>query len=401
MDSIIKRKTIRWMKIELGAVLIVVALTISACSGNVTPAPLQDELPPTPYPDTPSPARIDGPRVEAPAIIELEMFDELNGWAVTDTQIVRTNDGGITWYNVSPPDMVETGYSVGTFFLGNDHAWVQKPDLEKYPNSGTLYRTTDGGRSWDNFVVPFSGGDLSFVDAEHGWALADLGVGAGSNAVAVFQTTNGGASWEKTYTNDPNDKDASDSLPLGGIKSDLIPLDMNTAWVTGVTYAPGEVYLYRTIDGGRSWKQVGLPLPPEAPNFELGIDKDQMKFVSPADAYLALRMSGDATETAVYVTHDAGNTWRLTPTVLDGAGASSFLTGQDAILYNGEQFQVTHDGADSWTAVAPDMAFGETFVTMDFVNSMSGWVITIDPSTNHRSLYRTQDGGLTWLPVVP
>ena len=83
------------------------------------------------------------------------------------------------------------------------------------------------------------------------------------------------------------------------------------------------------------------------------------------------------------------------------AGASSFLTGQDAILYNGEQFQVTHDGADSWTAVAPDMAFGETFVTMDFVNSMSGWVITIDPSTNHRSLYRTQDGGSTWLPVVP
>ena len=32
--------------------------------------------------------------------------------------------------------------------------------------------------------------------------------------------------------------------------------------------------------------------------FQLGIDKDQMKFVSPADAYLALRMSGNATETA-------------------------------------------------------------------------------------------------------
>ncbi len=108
-----------------------------------------------------------------------------------------------------------------------------------------------------------------------------------------------------------------------------------------------------------------------------------------------------ATQTAVYVTQDAGNTWSLTPTVLDGAGASSFLSGQDAVIYNGAQFQVTRDGAQTWTTVAPDVSFGETFVTMDFVNPLSGWVVTMDPTTNHRSLYRTQDGGSTWLPVVP
>jgi photosystem II stability/assembly factor-like uncharacterized protein len=264
-----------------------------------------------------------------------------------------------------------------------------------------MYRTADGGRTWDNFIVPFSMGDLSFVDTENGWVMADLGVGAGSNAVAVFQTTNGGYSWGKTYTNDPNEENAAETLPLGGIKSDLVPLDLNTAWVTGVTYAPGDVYLFRSNDQGKTWKQVPLPIPAEAQNFELGIDKDQMKFVSPTDGYLALRMSGDATRTAVYVTHDAGNTWSLTPTVLDGAGASSFLTRQDAIIYDGEQFQVTRDEAQTWSAVPPDISFGETFAGMEFVNPMSGWVITIDPSTNHRSLYRTHDGGSAWLPVVP
>jgi photosystem II stability/assembly factor-like uncharacterized protein len=217
----------------------------------------------------------------------------------------------------------------------------------------------------------------------------------------VFQTTDGGASWEKTYTNDPDEEGASDSLPLGGIKSDLVPLDMNTAWVTGVIYAPGEVYLYRTIDQGRSWKQVPLPISLEVQNFELGIDKDQMEFVSPTDGYIALRMSGDSTQTAVFVTRDTGNTWSLTPTVLDGAGASSFLTQQDAVIYEGTHFQVTRDGAQTWTAVAPDISFDETFADMEFVNPMSSWVITIDPSTNHRSLYRTQDGGSTWLPIVP
>ncbi len=199
-----------------------------------------------------------------------EMFNELDGWAVTGAEIVRTNDGGLTWYNVSPPEMTETGYNVDTFFLDNDHAWVQKPDPEKYPNSGMLYRTSDGGRTWENHIVPFSRGDLNFLNAENGWVLADLGVGAGSNAVAVFQTADGGGSWEKTYTNDPNEDDASDTLPLGGIKSDLVPMDENTAWITGVTYAPGEVYLFRTIDQGKSWKQVTLPLPPNAQNYRIG-----------------------------------------------------------------------------------------------------------------------------------
>jgi photosystem II stability/assembly factor-like uncharacterized protein len=389
------------MNFKLQTWLIALALLVSACSGNASLAPRSDELPPTPYPDTPSPVTIDAPRVEAPEIINLDMFNELDGWAVTGAEIVRTNDGGITWYNVSPPDMTEIGYNVDTFFLDNDHAWVQKPDPEKYPNSGTLYRTTDGGRTWENHIVPFSRGDLNFIDAEDGWAMADLGVGAGSNAVAVFQTTDGGGSWEKTYTNDPNESGASDSLPLGGIKSDLVPLDANQAWVTGVVYAPGEVYLYRTVDRGKSWKQVTLPLPPGTENFDLGIDKDQMQFVSPTDAYLTLRMSGESTQTAVYVTHDAGNNWNLTPTVLDGAGASSFLSRQEAVIYNGDEFQVTRDEAQTWSAVAPDIAFADTFADMEFVNLMSGWVITMDPSTNHRSLYRTTDGGSTWLPVVP
>jgi photosystem II stability/assembly factor-like uncharacterized protein len=389
------------MNIKLGIWLIVFALLVSACSGNKAQLPQSADEPPTPYPDTPSPARIDAPPVESPAIIALDMFNELDGWAVTGAEIVRTNDGGLTWYNVSPPDMTETGYSVDTFFLDNEHAWVQKPDLEKYPNSGTMYRTEDGGLTWGNFVVPFSRGDLNFIDAEHGWVMADLGVGAGSNAVAVFQTTDGGYTWNRTYTNDPNEANASDFLPQGGIKSDLVPLDMSQAWVTGVVYAPGEVYLFSTVDQGKSWKQVTLPLPEEVQNFELGIDQDQMKFVSPANGYIALRMSGDATQTAVYMTHDAGNTWSLTPTVLEGAGASSFLTEKDAIIYDGAQFQITQDGAQTWKGVVPDISFEETFAGMEFVNPLSGWVITMDPSTNARSLYRTHDGGSTWLPIVP
>src|SRR6266498_5697360 len=181
--------------------------------------------------------------------------------------------------------------SIDTFMLDMNHAWVQKPEFENFPNSGVLYRTTDGGLTWKDSDVPFSRGNLKVLDANHGWVLADLGVGAGSNAVAVYQTTDGGATWEQTYINDPNVANPSDSLPLGGIKSDLVPLNMSTAWVTGVVYASGEIYLYRTDDGGHGWKEVSVPLPKEAENAELVIDRDHMKFIYPSTGFIAVQMA--------------------------------------------------------------------------------------------------------------
>ena len=398
---------------KLRTILLSIALLLSACNISVTSFPAEPaapgtpvepptEIPPTAVPDTPTPTppAIDAPKVEAPALIEAHFLDELDGWGVTEAQIVRTNDGGLTWYNVTPPDLTETGSTVETFILDNEHAWIQKPDFNNFPNNGLLYRTADGGLNWTISSTPFSGGDLSFIDLNNGWMLADLGVGAGSNAVAVFQTKDGGATWTQAYTNDPNLPGAGDSLPLGGIKSDLVPLYLQTAWVTGVTYASGTVYLYRTDDGGHTWAQVTLPLPSGAENSELGIDKDQMQFFSTKDGFLVVRMSGEQNQTAVYTTNDGGNTWTLTPTLIPNAGASNFLSAQEAIIYNGKQFYITRDAARTWTIVSPNVVFGDSFAGMDFVNLNVGWVITADPN-NHRSLNRTNDGGATWSPVLP
>ena len=388
--------------------LIVCALMLSGCNISVTSFPASPaatvevkatEIPPTPYPDTPAPPAIAAPPVESPALLEIHFVNELDGWGVSESWIVRTNDGGITWYNVTPTEVEEVGSAVETFILDKDHAWIQKPDFNNFPNNGLLYHTADGGLTWTISSTPFSGGDLSFIDENNGWMLADLGVGAGSNAVAVFQTTDGGATWIQRYTNDPNLPDAGDSLPLGGLKADLVPLDMQTAWVGGVIYSPGTIYLYRTDDGGQNWTQVSLELPEGAENFELGIDEDQVQFVSAEDGFLVVRMSGDSTQTAVYITNDGGDTWQLTPTLIPNAGASDFLSAEEAIIYNGEQFYLTRDAGRTWTTVSPDIVFGDSFATMEFVNLNSGWILTV--ANEKRSLYRTHDGGATWLPVTP
>jgi photosystem II stability/assembly factor-like uncharacterized protein len=113
-----------------------------------------------------------------------------------------------------------------------------------------------------------------------------------------------------------------------------------------------------------------------------------------------MRVSSDTVNLAIYTSSDAGNTWMLTPTLIPIGGSADFLSAVEAVVYNGDQFYVTRDAARTWSIIPPDVNFGETFAGMDFVNPNSGWVITIDPTTNHRSLYRTSDGGATWFPIV-
>jgi photosystem II stability/assembly factor-like uncharacterized protein len=71
------------------------------------------------------------------------------------------------------------------------------------------------------------------------------------------------------------------------------------------------------------------------------------------------------------------------------------------VMYNGEQFYITSDAANTWSTVSPDIVFGESFANMEFANISTGWVITFDAAANHRSLYKTTDGGTTWFPVIP
>jgi photosystem II stability/assembly factor-like uncharacterized protein len=373
---------------------------LTACNTPTTSITAQAPVsnPPTPFPDTPAPAGINAAIVDAPTIIGIQMLNEMDGWAVTETQIVRTNDGGVTWYNVTPRELSELGYGATSTFLDRGHAFILITDSADPINAGVLYHTSDGGLTWTSNPVPFGWGDLRFLDPSNGWVMVDLGAGAGSMGVAIFQTTDGGETWTQTYTNDPNLPNAADSLPLGGLKNNLRPINMQTAWVGGVTYASGFVYLYRTDDGGKNWSLVSVPLPDDAQNFEFNVD--DLQFVTTTDAFLVVRLNGASTQQAIYVTHNGGETWLQTPMLIPQGGSADFSSTTDGVIYNGDQFYVTRDAAQTWTSTKPNIVFGDSFSSMDFINSSTGWVITTDAS-NHHSLYGTSDGGTAWFSLVP
>jgi photosystem II stability/assembly factor-like uncharacterized protein len=343
--------------------------------------------------ETPLPAAVEAPIIDAPAIINIDMLDEVYGWGITESEVVRTNDGGVTWYNVSPPGLSEAGYFIYADFFDAEHAWLQLPDMNNQPNGGTLYRTSDGGLTWESFATPFSDGSLQFIDDQNGWMMANRGAGAGSNAISIFKTRDGGETWERTYTNDPSLEGAADSLPLGGLKNFLIALDENTAWVGGVVYAPGQTYLFRSDDRGVTWSNINLVLPEGTNESELSMIG--IVFVSPQEGLLALRVTSETPETIVYATQDGGTTWEQLPVNFEGYGKLSTPSESEIIFYNADQFYVTKDAGRSIQQVSPDVSFGDSIIDMSFANATTGWVIT-----DELILYKTTDGGATWTVLI-
>ena len=377
------------MKRSLSFLFLLIFLT--ACSPELIPVPVTQG--PTLALGTPTPVSINAPIVSPPDLVYIHMLDENNGWGINDDNVLRTADGAVTWHNVSPAKTGALGYSVLSDFLDSQHGWMLVPD----PTNmlvGTLYRTSDAGATWTSFAVPFGGGDLHFLDSNRGLMMASLGAGAGSMAVAIFQSTDGGETWTQTYINDPNQPGAGDSLPLGGLKDGLTPIDMQTAWIGGVTYAPGVIYLYQTQDGGHSWKQVQVTAP-------AGYEQAQLEtlgpmFVVQGAAYMPVTLSSQNGELeAIYTSRDGGNIWVQTSTFIPFGGKMNFVSANDGFVWNGTNFYVTKDGARTWATVTPDVTFGDNFTEMNFVSPTIGFVITDDASSN-RNLYKTTDGGATW-----
>ncbi|HEX2696506.1 MAG TPA: hypothetical protein VHM28_02285 [Anaerolineales bacterium] len=369
-----------------------VLFMLAAC-GTPNQVPIPVTQGPTPAPEMPAPAGINAPVVSSPALVSIRMIDAQNGWGINDNDVLRTDDGGATWHNLSPQNVSGLGYAARSEFLDAMHGWVIVPDNSN-PFIGTLYITNDGGVTWKPAATPFGDGDLHFLDTKNGWLMASLGAGAGSMGVAVYQSTDGGATWNQTYTNDPNQQGAGDSLPLGGLKNGITPFDMQTAWIGGVTYAPGVVYLYQTKDGGHTWNLIPMQIPDGYDQAEFETIGPQ--FVSPKDAYLPVHISSqNGVMLATYVSHDAGQSWTLTPTMIPQGGTLDFVDAQNGFAWNGTSFYVTHDGAQTWTSVSPDVAFGDSFAGLDFVDASTGFVLTNDV-TGTRVLYKTTDGGATW-----
>jgi photosystem II stability/assembly factor-like uncharacterized protein len=346
------------------------------------------------------------------------MFDENTGWAlVTETNyvtfILHTADGGLTWKNVTPPDL-PPDILIG-FFLNTQSAWVYD-----YNSSSTdLLHTTDGGKTWTLVTksMPAANVRLTFVNKTDGWAEA-YDVGAGHGEITLFGTHDGGATWNQIMLSDPPDTITQSFFPgdlsVCNICGDRFYYDpMRMMVVNGdlASDASGFIRLSVSFDLGKTWKKHILPMPTS--QYKDGMVAPQEPvFFNQQDGFLPFNIikygPGPTREykvLAVYATHDGGLSWKSNSTVIDNAsGEVDFVSPQLAFAACADTLCVTQDSAQTWQTLKTNLHFayadGIEYVSQfEFVDSKTGWAITTDGTVS--SLWKSVDGGANWTKLSP
>ena len=383
-----------------GTVLVVLLagcnLPASAPAPTASPTLVVSEEPPVPtaaVPTLPPPPTVTSTpsMVQNPPLTSMAMIDRQTGWGLTANAVLRTRDGGVSWEDVSPGGLLAAQSGLSADFLDTMNGWVLAPNPDGI--NGTLHRSGDGGNTWLSSQAPFSSADLQFLDPLNGWALASLGAAAGSMPVEVYQTTDGGASWGKTFGHQPEAAETPGSLPMAGIKSGLGARDMQSAWVGGSQPQEGYVWLFATQDSGLTWQQVNLTLPE---GYEQAfVEVSPPHFYSDQEGVLPVALYlGDSPVMVFYQTLDGGATWNSSE-IAPTRGPYAYASLNDLWDWGEAGFYASRDGGDAWSEISANLDLSQSLGQLDFVDSQVGWAISWDASGNS-ALYQTLDGGQIW-----
>ena len=212
------------------------------------------------------------PEGRASAIVGSDRNALLYYAGFADAGVWKSIDGGTSWQNIS--DSIHLS-SVGAIAFGGDdrNVWVgageTNPRNDVIPESG-LYHSLDGGRSWQNAGFSDAQGISKILvdpnDPKH-IVVAVLGNVFGPSAQrGVFVSFDGGVTFAKTLY--VSEQSGASDLAMDPKDPNVIYAGMwhvlrrPWAMTSGSSSDDG---LYRSNDGGRTWKQVtgnGFPTPP-------------------------------------------------------------------------------------------------------------------------------------------
>jgi photosystem II stability/assembly factor-like uncharacterized protein len=250
----------------------------------------------------------------------------------------KTENAGRTWYPISD-EGIPIG-SIGAIAVAPSNANVVyvgtgEPDIRSQHSYGIgMFKSTDAGKTWTHIGLEATR-QIGKIVVDPGNAnrlyVAALGHVYDANPErGVFRSTDGGATWKKVlfHAKDPNN--------VGAIDIAIDPKNPKVLYASlwGTRRPPWSVYaptnlpgggLYKSTDGGDTWKQltgglptddyvgkIGIAVAPSNPNRIWAVVDDTGGAV--AQALGGGRGRGAAapkTPGGVYVSSDAGATWKM------------------------------------------------------------------------------------------
>jgi photosystem II stability/assembly factor-like uncharacterized protein len=232
------------------------------------------------------------------ALVHIQFIDLQHGWAAGTLQqapsLLTTSDGGASWEQLD-------GTASGQFVT--DQVGWRAADRER------LEKTTDRGRTWSSVPSPcpdlLGYALLSFATPNLGWMLCTEGGAAGGfQGKVVYQTEDGGASWQEIIRA-LGGTPTPDALGPGGVASGVSVLDRTHAWLE--FSSSSRAFLMKTTDGGRTWKES---------SFTKGTPYtwiSDIHFLDAQRGFMAAAPGSIEPLGQVYATSDGGDTWEALP----------------------------------------------------------------------------------------
>ena len=219
---------------------------------------------------------------------------ELTGWILDLDALWHTEDGGRTWSRRDFPQLSTR------FFLHGEFIWVASRSSSEENNF--IYKTRDAGRSWQEIEVLHTRladnaddemiDDICFADSQRGWFVKPH---------RIYRTVDGGQSWQLQR------------LPGKGISlKSLCFINEREGWAAGRQFRPGEpewdddpsdAILLHTTNAGETWKSVDIGA--RQTKF------DRVYFGDSQNGWLVSQeVAGEFTNANLYRTRDGGTNWQ-------------------------------------------------------------------------------------------
>jgi photosystem II stability/assembly factor-like uncharacterized protein len=294
---------------------------------------------------------------------------EGHGWRTASSDLLATEDGGLSWSPLSSSASQATLTTVD--FVSPETGWTL--------GDGALMKTADGGLSW---AAQTPGGsivvDVDFVDGRVGWAVGATG--------AVLRSADGGETWAEVLAGPTEAREVEFR-------------DRSSGWVAGGS----DVWFTR--DGGDVWERAPLRPTTLVPGqtvraFDIAGEHEWWVLVSGA-AWGSTR--------SLYHTTDAGGTWLRRDVPDPGEGVYFFA--YDLEFFDGELgcavghieetsdycwlIYRTTDGGLTWDVDSGGTFWSPTLRRISIADERSAWAVG-----DNGALTCTIDGGETWTRQV-
>ena len=312
----------------------------------------------------------------------IDFLNENYGFIAADGKVLRTTDGGSNWEIIQAGDSAPlycidiidslhiaaagyggTNYSAKNIYSSDGgSSWINGGTLTteevnciQYVNPDTgylllsnigLYKTTNRGQSWTHLIGSIGEYELSFLYGNNGYSAGP--------GLKIYKAVGNFDLWNRLIINDNF--------------SDVFFVSDETGFaISGVL----SVFqgLYKTTNGGVNWN--GVPGP------------------SGQDILFLDSLTGFIGSNVIYKTTDGGETWYIPNGGSGGAGKIFFIDETVGWAVRSNVIYKTTDSGENWFTqfTAPSSVI---FTNIHFVDSLNGW-------TSGGRPYKTTDGGNNWV----